>query len=85
MTEAILVAMLAFLLGGVLKGAIGAGTPVIVIPIMSIYFDVPFAVAVFALPALVSSRPGVLAKGAYYMAQLRRLSVPVATGAMRRC
>ena len=27
MTEAILVAMLAFLLGGVLKGAIGAGTP----------------------------------------------------------
>ena len=55
MTEAILVAMLAFLLGGVLKGAIGAGTPVIVIPIMSIYFDVPFAVAVFALPALVSN------------------------------
>ena len=29
MTEAILVAMLAFLLGGVLKGAIGAGTPVV--------------------------------------------------------
>lgn len=55
MTEAILVAMLAFFLGGVLKGAIGAGTPVVVIPIMSIYFDVPFAVAVFALPALVSN------------------------------
>ncbi|NHF74342.1 sulfite exporter TauE/SafE family protein [Paracoccus xiamenensis] len=55
MTEAILVAMLAFLLGGILKGAIGAGTPVIVIPLMSIYFDVPFAVAVFALPALVSN------------------------------
>jgi len=55
MTEAILVAMLAFLLGGVLKGAIGAGTPVVVIPIMSIYVDVPFAVAVFALPALVSN------------------------------
>ncbi|TKW65590.1 MAG: sulfite exporter TauE/SafE family protein [Paracoccus denitrificans] len=55
MIEAALVAMLAFLMGGILKGAIGAGTPVVVIPIMSIYFDVPYAVAVFALPALASN------------------------------
>lgn len=55
MTEALLVAMLAFLLGGILKGAIGAGTPVVVIPILSIYVDVPYAVAVFALPALASN------------------------------
>lgn len=55
MTEALLVAMAAFALGGILKGAIGAGTPVVVIPLMSIYFDVPYAVAVFALPALLSN------------------------------
>lgn len=55
MLEALVVTMVAFLLGGILKGAIGAGTPVVVIPIMSIYFDVPYAVAAFALPALASN------------------------------
>lgn len=55
MIEGLLVAMIAFALGGILKGAIGAGTPVVVIPLMSIYFDVPFAVSVFALPALASN------------------------------
>ena len=55
MTEAKLVATLALLLGGTLKAASGAGTPVVVIPILSIYFDVPYAVAVFALPALASN------------------------------
>jgi uncharacterized protein len=55
MIEGLLVAMIAFALGGILKGAIGAGTPVVVIPLMSIYFDVPFAVSVFAFPALASN------------------------------
>ncbi len=84
MTEPVLAAMLAFLLGGVLKGAIGAGTPVVVIPIMSIYFDVPFAVAVFALPALVSN----LWQGWSYRHHLRdrgfvlRLVAAAAAGAL---
>lgn len=55
MFAAMVVTMIAFLLGGILKGAIGAGTPVIVIPIVSYYFGVPYAVAVFALPALASN------------------------------
>ncbi len=55
MFEGLLVAAGSYALGGVLKGAIGAGTPIVVIPLMSIYFDVPFAVSVFALPALVSN------------------------------
>lgn len=55
MIEALLVAMIAFALGGILKGAIGAGTPVVVIPLMSIYFDVPYAVSVFVFPALASN------------------------------
>lgn len=55
MIEGLLVAVVSYALGGVLKGAIGAGTPIVVIPLMSIYFDVPFAVSIFALPALVSN------------------------------
>lgn len=45
----------AFVAGGVLKGAIGAGVPVIVIPIMTLVQDVRFAVAVFVIPALLSN------------------------------
>lgn len=45
----------AFAAGGILKGAIGAGVPVIVIPIMTLVQDVRFAVAVFVIPALLSN------------------------------
>lgn len=55
MTEGLIVAMVAFALGGILKGAIGAGTPVVTIPLMSIYFGVPYAVSVFVIPALLSN------------------------------
>lgn len=47
--------LVAFAAGGVLKGAIGAGVPVIVIPIMTLVQDVRFAVAVFVIPALLSN------------------------------
>ncbi|MFD1796617.1 sulfite exporter TauE/SafE family protein [Paracoccus aurantiacus] len=79
-----LVAMLAFLLGGILKGAIGAGTPVVVIPILSIYYDVPYAVAVFAVPALASN----IWQGWSYRHNLRdrgfvwRLVIAAAIGAL---
>lgn len=55
MEEGIVMAFVAFAAGGLLKGAIGAGTPVIAVPIMSIYYGVPFAVAVFAFPAFLSN------------------------------
>ena len=55
MDEGLLLIALAFAAGGVLKGAIGAGVPVIVVPIMALYHGVPFAVAVFALPSLLSN------------------------------
>lgn len=54
MTEFI-ITMLAFMAGGILKGAIGAGAPVLVVPVMSIYFGVPYAVAAFTLPAIASN------------------------------
>ena len=55
METGIVMAILAFAMGGVLKGAIGAGTPVIAVPILSLYYGVPFAVTVFALPAVLSN------------------------------
>ena len=53
--ETLLLVFLAFGLGGVLKGATGAGAPFLAVPIMSILVDVPFAVAVFLLPNLASN------------------------------
>ncbi len=44
-----------FALGGVLKGATGAGSPIIGVPLVSLLYDVPTAVAVFTLPNLISN------------------------------
>lgn len=41
---------LAFAAGGMLKGAVGAGAPLLAVPLMAAIKDVPFAVAVFVLP-----------------------------------
>jgi hypothetical protein len=48
-------AVAAIALGGVLKGATGAGAPIVAVPILSLLFDVQFAVTVFAVPNLVSN------------------------------
>ena len=44
-----------FALGGILKGATGAGAPIVAIPLMAIFYDVPFAVAVFVVPTLAAN------------------------------
>lgn len=44
-----------FAVGGILKGATGAGAPIVAIPIIALYFNVPVAVAVFVVPNLVSN------------------------------
>ena len=46
---------IAFALGGILKGATGAGAPIIAIPLMALYYNVPIAVAVFVVPNLVGN------------------------------
>lgn len=51
----ILLGAAALALGGVLKGATGAGAPIIGIPLLAMLYDVPTAVAVFTLPNLVSN------------------------------
>lgn len=48
-----LLVIVAFALGGILKGATGAGAPIIAVPLMTIFFGAPYAVAVFAVPNLV--------------------------------
>ncbi len=46
---------LAFAIGGILKGATGVGAPLIAVPVMTSFFDIKFAVAVFVLPNLVTN------------------------------
>jgi uncharacterized membrane protein YfcA len=46
---------LAFALGGILKGATGAGTPVIAIPVLTIFFDVQLAVIIMVTSNLISN------------------------------
>ncbi|MBI1415707.1 MAG: TSUP family transporter [Limimaricola sp.] len=56
MTAAELVlAVAALMAGGFMKGAVGVGAPVVAIPVLSILFNVPFAVAVMSLPNLMSN------------------------------
>ena len=42
-------------LGGILKGATGMGTPVIAVPALAAYFDVPFAIAILVVPNLATN------------------------------
>lgn len=51
----ILAGALAFALGGLLKGATGAGAPVIIVPVIALFYDVPTAVVMFAIPNLLTN------------------------------
>lgn len=46
---------LALGLGGILKGATGAGAPVIAVPVLAAVFDVPTAIVVMVVPNLISN------------------------------
>jgi len=51
----LILGVLGIALGGVLKGATGAGAPIIAVPILAMFYDVPLAVAIFTLPNLLSN------------------------------
>lgn len=51
--ETVLIIALGFALGGILKGATGAGAPVVAVPLLVLFFDVPTAIAIFAIPNLL--------------------------------
>ena len=50
-----LIIFVAFVLGGVLKGATGAGTPVVAVPVMAAFFDIRIAVAIMVTPNLLTN------------------------------
>lgn len=41
--------------GGFLKGAVGAGAPLVAVPLLALLYDVPLAVAIFTIPSLLSN------------------------------
>lgn len=51
----ILIIFAALALGGTIKGATGAGAPVIAVPVMAAFFDVRIAVMLMAAPNLVTN------------------------------
>jgi uncharacterized membrane protein YfcA len=50
-----LIAFITLLIAGVVKGAIGSGVPVIVVPILTMLYDVQLAIAVLIAPNLFSN------------------------------
>ncbi|KMW57917.1 putative membrane protein [Candidatus Rhodobacter oscarellae] len=54
LTNVILIAC-AFAAGGVLKGAAGAGAPILAVPLLALLYDVPLAVALFVMPNVISN------------------------------
>ena len=55
--EAHLVGLLwaALALGGILKGATGAGAPIVAVPLLSVLYNVPLAIVTLLLPSLFSN------------------------------
>ncbi len=51
----VILAIIGLAMGGILKGATGAGAPLIAVPVMAIYFGVPVAVTIFAVPNLLAN------------------------------
>jgi len=51
----ILMGVFGLAVGGLLKGATGAGAPIIAVPLLAMVFDVPTAIALFTLPNLFSN------------------------------
>ncbi|TMU20189.1 sulfite exporter TauE/SafE family protein [Halomonas sp. ATBC28] len=50
-----LIAFIALLVAGIVKGAIGSGVPVIVVPILTMLYDVQLAIALLVAPNLFSN------------------------------
>ena len=51
----ILAILIAFALGGTLKGATGAGAPIITIPVIAAFYDVRIAVIIMVIPNLLTN------------------------------
>ena len=54
-TITIIAILVAFALGGILKGATGAGAPVVTIPVIAAFYDVRIAVIIMVVPNLLTN------------------------------
>lgn len=52
---ALLLILVAFILGGVIKGTLGVGLPLFAVPLMSLVIPAPTAIALMAVPVLLSN------------------------------
>ena len=55
MVQEIIIIFAALALGGFVKGATGAGMPVVAVPVLASFFDVPFAIAIMIVPVIVTN------------------------------
>jgi hypothetical protein len=53
--SSIFILFCAFAIGGILKGATGAGSPLVTIPVLAIFFDAKLAVILMCIPNLISN------------------------------
>ena len=53
-TITIIAILIAFALGGILKGATGAGAPIVTIPVIAAFYDVRVAVIIMVIPNLLT-------------------------------
>ena len=54
-TVTIIAILVAFALGGILKGATGAGAPIVTIPVIAAFYDVRIAVIIMVIPNLLTN------------------------------
>ena len=54
-TITIIAILVAFALGGILKGATGAGAPIVTIPVIAAFYDVRIAVIIMVIPNLLTN------------------------------
>lgn len=55
MTQDLIIIFAALALGGFVKGATGAGMPIVAVPVLASFFDVPFAIAIMVVPTIVTN------------------------------
>lgn len=51
----LLMGLIGLAIGGLIKGATGAGAPIVAVPLLAMAYDVPTAIAIFTLPNLFSN------------------------------
>ena len=70
--------VVAFLCGGVVKGLVGIGLPLVLVPLTTQFLDAPAAIALLTVP-MIATNIGQAAEGGQTMATIRRLGPVLAT------